>query len=166
LRGRNVGDLCWQHVVGEAAILVVQITHVHRRQPNLATTARKIRTMTIIGAPLAFASHLILAQEAAPQAEPQGISSMFPALVFIMVLFYFLILRPQKGKEQALRDLVANLKEKDRVVTIGGIHGVVTNVQRDRDEVTIRVDESTGTKIRVNSSAIARVVTDENKTES
>jgi preprotein translocase subunit YajC len=126
--------------------------------------------MTITGAPLAFASHLMLAQAAQPpaqpQAEPQGISSMFPALVFIMVLFYFLILRPQKGKEQALRDLVANLKEKDRVVTIGGIHGVVTNVQRDRDEVTIRVDESTGTKIRVNSSAIARVVTDENKTES
>ncbi len=62
--------------------------------------------------------------------------------------------------------MVANLKEKDRVVTIGGIHGVVTNVQRDRDEVTIRIDETTGTKLRVSASAIARVVTEENKTES
>jgi preprotein translocase subunit YajC len=121
--------------------------------------------MTITGAPLAVASHLMLAQGEQPQAQPDGLTSMFPALIFIMVLFYFLILRPQKGKEQALRDMVANLKEKDRVVTIGGIHGVVTNVHRDRDEVTIRVDESTGTKIRVNSSAIARVVTEENKTE-
>lgn len=105
---------------------------------------------------------LAQAQEAAP---PSGFGSMLPALIFIMVLFYFLILRPQKNKEQALRDMVANLKEKDRVVTIGGIHGVVTNVQRDRDEVTIRVDEATGAKLRVSSSAIARIITDENKSE-
>jgi preprotein translocase subunit YajC len=65
-----------------------------------------------------------------------------------------------------LRDLVANLKEKDRVVTIGGIHGVVTNVQRDRDEITVRVDETTGTKIRVSASAIARVINEETKSES
>ena len=48
-------------------------------------------------------------------------------------------------------------------MTVGGIHGVVTNVQRDRDEVTLRVDESTGTKIRVGTSAITRVVTDDEK---
>lgn len=97
-------------------------------------------------------------------AQP-GLSSMFLPLIAIMVFFYFLILKPQKNKEKALRDMVTNLKEKDRVVTIGGIHGVVTNVQRDRDEVTLRVDEATGTKIRVSASAIARVITDEHKTE-
>ena len=107
---------------------------------------------------------VLLAQAEEP-AGP-GIASMLPGLIAIMVFFYFLILRPQKNKEQALRNMVANLKEKDRVVTIGGIHGVVTNVQRDRDEVTIRIDETTGTKLRVNTSAIARVVTEENKTES
>ena len=41
----------------------------------------------------------------------------------------------------------SNLKENDRVVTIGGIYGVVTNVQRDAERVTIRVDEATGTKL-------------------
>jgi preprotein translocase subunit YajC len=106
----------------------------------------------------------LLAQ--AEDAAPLGLTGMLFPLIAIMVFFYFLILKPQKNKEQALRDMVANLKEKDRVVTIGGIHGVVTNVQRDRDEVTVRVDETTGTKIRVSASAIARVVTDENKTES
>ena len=80
-----------------------------------------------------------------------------------MVLFYFMMIRPQKQKEQELRDMVRNLKENDRVVTIGGIHGVVTNVQRDAERVTIRVDESTGTKLRVNMSAIARVVTGEDQ---
>ena len=78
-----------------------------------------------------------------------------------MVLFYFMLIRPQKRKEQELRDMVNNLKENDRVVTIGGIYGVVTNVQRDAERVTIRVDESTGTKLKVNMSAIARVLTGE-----
>ncbi len=115
---------------------------------------------------LAFAMpcHLLLAQ--AEEASPPGLSSMLPGLIAIMVFFYFLILRPQKNKEQALRAMVANLKEKDRVVTIGGIIGIVTNVQRDRDEVTIRIDETTGTKIRVSASAIARVVNEETKSES
>ena len=105
----------------------------------------------------------LFAQDAQP--EPPGLGSMLPGLIAIMVFFYFLILRPQKNKERAMQDLVNNLKEKDRVVTIGGIHGVVTNVQRDREEVTLRVDESTGAKLRVSLSAIARVVTDENKAE-
>lgn len=108
--------------------------------------------------------HAVLAQAEQPTAP--GLSSMLPGLIAIMVFFYFLILRPQKNKEQALRDMVGNLKEKDRVVTIGGIHGVVTNVLRERNEVTIRIDEATGTKVRVDSSAISRVIIDETKTES
>ena len=74
------------------------------------------------------------------------------------------MLRPQKQEGTgASRSKVNSLKENDRVVTIGGIHGVVTNVQRDAERVTIRVDESTGTKLRVNMSAIARVLTDEDE---
>jgi preprotein translocase subunit YajC len=57
--------------------------------------------------------------------------------------------------------MVRNVKENDRVVTIGGIYGVVTNVQRDAERVTIRVDESTGAKLKINMSAVARVLTAE-----
>lgn len=108
------------------------------------------------------------AGDAAAEQSQQapGFSSMLPALAVIMVMFYFLILRPQKAKDQQFRSMVENLKEKDRVVTIGGIHGVVTNVQRDAGLITIRVDESTGTKIKVGASAIAKVVTDEESAES
>lgn len=88
---------------------------------------------------------------------------MMMPLIIIFALFYFLMIRPQKKKEDEFRKLLADLKENDHVVTIGGIHGVVTNVQRDAERVTIRVDDSTGTKLRVNTSAIARVVTDEDK---
>jgi len=86
-------------------------------------------------------------------------------LSIIMMLFYFLILRPQKKKDQTTRSMIDNLKDKDRVVTIGGIHGVVTNVQRDQEMVTLRIDESTGAKIRVGTSAISRVVVDDEKNE-
>ncbi len=87
-----------------------------------------------------------------------------PLLFAIMfALFYFIILRPQQSKDKKFRTLLENLKEKDRVVTVGGIHGVVTSVLRDRNEVTLRIDESTGTKIRIGTSAIAKLVTDENQ---
>ncbi|NOY29610.1 MAG: preprotein translocase subunit YajC [Planctomycetes bacterium] len=103
---------------------------------------------------------LLLAQEG-ETLSPFG--GMMVPMAIIMVLFYFMILRPQKNKEQSFRSMIDGLKEKDRIVTIGGIHGVVTNVQRDRDEVIVRIDESTGTKIRIGSSAIARLVTDDDK---
>ena len=104
------------------------------------------------------------AQGTAPGA-PEAPGDALPRLLFMILitgfLFYFIMLRPQKKKEQSLRDRINNLKENERVVTIGGIYGVVTNVQRDAERVTIRVDESTGTKIRVNMSAVARVITGE-----
>jgi len=90
---------------------------------------------------------------------------MLMPLMIILVLAYFMFVMPQKRREKDLRDMVQNLKENDRVVTIGGIQGVVTNVQRDAERVTIRVDESTGTKLKVGMSAIARVITGE-ETES
>lgn len=105
------------------------------------------------------------AQQPAKPAPPASspLDGMLLPLVLIMVLFYFLILRPQKSKEQQFRTMIDNLKETDRVVTIGGIHGVVTNVQRDAKIVTIRVDDSTGTKLRVGASAIAQVINNEEK---
>jgi preprotein translocase subunit YajC len=121
-----------------------------------------------------IASWLILAQEVTAKApakgaaaqDPPALTSMLPWLIGTMVLFWLLILRPQKAKDSQFRTMVANLKERDRVVTIGGIHGVVTNVQREAGVLTIRIDESTGTKIRVNASAIAKVITDEETAES
>jgi preprotein translocase subunit YajC len=119
----------------------------------------------------ALSPWLLLAQEATKQpadaapAAPAagGLETMLPGLAVIAVLFYFLVLRPQKAKDQQFRSMVDNLKDKDRVVTIGGIHGVVTNVDKQAGVVSIRIDDSTGAKIRVNASAIAKVVVDDEK---
>src|SRR5262249_11844693 len=89
---------------------------------------------------------LLFAQASAPGAggganDPNALLRFMLPLAGVMLLFYFMMIRPQKQKEQSLRDQVNNLKENDRVITIGGIHGVVTNVQRDAERVTVRVDE-------------------------
>jgi preprotein translocase subunit YajC len=115
---------------------------------------------------LAFIQDVLFAQAPAqPVEDPYAFLRIMGPMIVIMVLFYFMLIRPQKRKEQELREMVRNVKENDRVVTVGGIYGIVTNVQRDADRVTIRVDEATGTKLKLNMSAIARVLTaDEQET--
>ena len=104
----------------------------------------------------------MFAADPPPAAEdPYAFLRFLLPMAIVMVLFYMMMIRPQKRKEQELRDQVNAVKENDRVVTIGGIYGVVTNVQRDAQRVTVRVDESTGTKLRLNMTAIARVLTAE-----
>ncbi|MGQ9912724.1 MAG: preprotein translocase subunit YajC [Thermogutta sp.] len=77
----------------------------------------------------------------------------------LIVIFYFILIRPQRRERQRREAMLAGIKKDDRVLTIGGIYGVVTNVNRDGQEasVTLRVDESNNVKIRVTLSAIARV---------
>ncbi|MAT68853.1 MAG: preprotein translocase subunit YajC [Planctomycetaceae bacterium] len=115
---------------------------------------------------------VMLADAAAPAAggapaagNPPEQGPLFNPLVIgvIFVLFYFIMLRPKQREQQKHQQMLGDLRENDRVVTIGGIHGVVTNVQRDAEQVTIRIDESTGAKMRIGLSAISRVVTDEDK---
>jgi preprotein translocase subunit YajC len=113
---------------------------------------------------------VLVAQGEAPKAPaPEGGGgsplSLLPGLLIIAALFYFLMIRPERRKQAAHRELLGALKKNDRVVTIGGIYGVVTNVQRDADEVTIKVDEGTNTKLRVTFGSIARVIADEPSAE-
>jgi preprotein translocase subunit YajC len=61
--------------------------------------------------------------------------------------------------------MLGALKKNDRVVTVGGMYGVVTNVHFEADEVTLKVDESNNTKIRVTLGSIARVLGEEKSGE-
>ena len=94
-----------------------------------------------------------------------ALGPMVTLVLPLVVLYYFIILRPQRNTEKSHKTLLANLKKNDRVVTIGGIYGVVVNVQRESDEVTIKVDESTNTKLRFTFNAIARVIADDEPSE-
>ena len=52
-------------------------------------------------------------------------------MVLIFVVFYFMLIRPQKKKEKKLKEMIANLKKGDEVVTIGGIHGKIERIKDD-----------------------------------
>lgn len=88
---------------------------------------------------------------------PFWASPWFP-FVLIAVLFYFLLIRPERRKRSEVNQMLDSLKKNDHVVTIGGIHGVVVNAPKGSEDITIRVDESSNVKLRVLRSAISRVV--------
>jgi preprotein translocase subunit YajC len=101
-------------------------------------------------------------------AADEGGGSMLPMLLMFgvpLLFFWALLLRPQQQERKRRQGMLAALKKNDRVITIGGIYGVVTNVHRDSEEeairdVTIKVDESSNVKLRVTIGSIARVLVD------
>ena len=68
---------------------------------------------------------------------------------------YFLIIRPQKQKEKKRLEMITNVRKQDRIVTAGGVHGVVVTVKEN--DVIIRVDDAKDVKIKVDKSAITSV---------
>lgn len=107
---------------------------------------------------------LISAVTVLAQAEGGGASLLsFLPILAMGVLAYFLFVVPQQTKQKKFQQMIDGLKENDRIITTGGLHGVVTNVQRDQGRLTLRIDEQNGTKIRVALWAIDSVLTDEKK---
>lgn len=84
------------------------------------------------------------------QAAPNVFAQLLP-LLFIIAIFYFLLIRPQQQRQKTQQELWRSLKKGDRVVTIGGIHGVVAQV--DEDEVVVEVAKDV--RIRFSRTAIA-----------
>jgi preprotein translocase subunit YajC len=89
------------------------------------------------------------------------IGGPFDPLVLMLVigtLFYFLLIRPERRKRQETDRMLDHLKKNDRVVTVGGIYGVVVNVAKGSEDVTLRVDDGNNTRLRILRSAISRVI--------
>jgi preprotein translocase subunit YajC len=87
-----------------------------------------------------------------PGGGAGGFISFLP-LVAIFAIFYLLIIRPQKKKQKETQRMLEELKKGDRVITIGGIHGLIQTV-RERS-VIVKVDENC--KLEFSRSAIASV---------
>lgn len=109
---------------------------------------------------------LVFAQEE-PKPAPRGPGpfdpTMFLPLVAMAVLFYFLLIRPQR-REQANREaMLSALKKNDRVVTVGGMLGTVANISADGQEVTLKVDDNT--RVRMVRSSIQRIVSPDGETD-
>lgn len=93
-----------------------------------------------------------------PAADPApqggGLVALLPGFVLMAVVFYLLLIRPQQKEQKKRQQLLTELKKNDHVVTVSGIYGVVTNIRPEADEVTIRVDEDSNTKIRMKLSSV------------
>mgnify|MGYP002625626755 CR=1 FL=1 len=90
---------------------------------------------------------------------------MMPFFIGIIILFYFLIMRPQSRERNRRTEMLSQLKKNDKVVTIGGIIGTVFSVHAETDEVVIKVDEASNTKLRLLRSSIHQVITEETEGE-
>ena len=95
--------------------------------------------------------------EAAAQAPQQGSGwTMWIMLGLIFVVMYFFMIRPQKKQQKEMQRFRDSLAKGDKVVTIGGIFGTVTEIKDD--SVLIEVDN--GVKIRVSKQALVKDFTD------
>ena len=74
-----------------------------------------------------------------PEVSPvAALLSTFLPMVLIVVVFWLFLIRPQRKKDKKIKEMLAALKVGDRVCTIGGIHGTITNI-RDESTVTLAV---------------------------
>lgn len=103
---------------------------------------------------------IVLAQDPGQPPGPSGLVMLAPLLV-MGVLYFMIVHRPQRREQTERMAMLSNLKKNDHVLLSSGIYGVVTNVRPDADEVTVRVDETSNTRLRVTRASVARIIVDD-----
>ncbi len=101
----------------------------------------------------------LLSAMAAPEAtgaagSTGSMMTTFVTFGLIIVIFYFLIIRPQKKRDKETKEMLAAIKKGDKVVSIGGIHGTVVAVKETT--VVVKVDDNT--RIEFSRNAISSIV--------
>ena len=80
----------------------------------------------------------------------------YSPLILLVVVFYFLLIRPQQKQQKVRKEMLGSLKKGDRVVTIGGIHGVIKEI--DDTVLTLRIADNVNIKFA--RAGIDRVLED------
>lgn len=105
-------------------------------------------------------TELIVCFAQAAEGGPPAWATFFP-IVVIAVLFYVLLIAPER-RERSKRDgMIKNLKKNDKVVTVGGIIGHFVSASTDGKQVVLRVDDNT--RIHFLTSSITQVLTEDTK---
>ena len=100
-------------------------------------------TQTLMGLTDAAAGTAATTDAAAATTTTAGVGEMLGMLlplVLMFVVFYFLLIRPQKKKDKKVKEMLAALKNGDRVCTIGGIYGTITSIKDDTIELSVGRD--------------------------
>ena len=85
-----------------------------------------------------------------PEGGGGGIGSFLP-LILIVLVFYMFFIRPQMKKQKELRKYRESLKKGDRIITIGGIHGKIVEIQ----ETTYTIEVEGQNRLKIEKSAVA-----------
>ena len=101
-----------------------------------------------------------IAMAAPPAADgakaPAGGFLQFMPIIFMVAIFYFIMIRPQRRREKARKELIASVKTGQRVLLTSGFIGEVTSVKEGT--VIVRIAEQT--KVEVVKSAVSQVLED------
>ena len=103
---------------------------------------------------------VVLAQGSDSPPPPAGMEAFlvqFGPIILIVIAFFWLMHRSQKKKDRTRQEMLDSIQPKDRVVTIGGMHGRVLEVKED--VFVLRVDDDV--KISVSRGAVSRKAADE-----
>ena len=85
-----------------------------------------------------------------------GVSLHFFIMMgLVFLVFYLLLIRPQRTKQKKHQEMVENLKSGDKIITSGGIHGIVMGVQKDKLELKI----ASNVKVDISKTSIAVILT-------
>ena len=88
-----------------------------------------------------------------PEGQQGGGITAFLPFILIMVVIYFLMIRPQSKRQKEKKQMIKNLKKGDRIITIGGIHGNIAGFKNNGKVVILKIDKNMN--ITVNKSAVA-----------
>jgi preprotein translocase subunit YajC len=103
---------------------------------------------------MVFSATLLLLSDAAGSPATPSPIAQFAPLLFIGVIFYFLLIRPQQKQRKEQQKLIEALKTGDKVVTSAGIHGLIANVK----EKTVLLKVADNVKIEIDKAAVATVL--------
>ena len=103
-------------------------------------------------------AHAMSPPPAGGSGAPQGASAMiqqFLPLIVIFAIFYFLLIRPQSKKAKEHKEMLENLKKGDKVMTSGGIYGLIEDI--DEKTATLKVGIKDDVKIKMSRAHIAGI---------
>jgi len=102
---------------------------------------------------------LVLFADAAPQGGGDGSGLMWFFIMFTGIIFimWILLISPQKKQEERLRKMLNSLEKNDRVMTVGGLIGTVHSIDKEQNEIVLKVDEANNTRVRFHLTAVNTV---------
>ena len=84
-----------------------------------------------------------------------GIVTFLPWIAIILI-FYFLLIRPQARRQKRHQMMLQQLKKGDRVVTSGGIHGVIVSIKENSNVLTVKIADKV--RVDVDRSSVSRLI--------